>query len=183
MADPGAGPPEQAFGVETIHLDLPPLAGALGQRLRDAGVPVTPERSAEFARALTLVRPESRRRLYWTARSIFVSDRSQAAAFDAVFRSVFGEQPPSEAPPPEDAETVPAPADERPAAEQRGSATETAAEQRQPSVASAPSRESDGDEEGSRARRAAGDGERGGTARAARASTRSSRASSRSSTG
>ena len=78
------------FGVQTIHLDLPPLAGALGQRLRDAGVPVTAERSAEFARALTLVRPNSRRRLYWTARSVFVSDRSQAETFDAVFRSVFG---------------------------------------------------------------------------------------------
>ena len=51
------------FKVETIHLDLPALAGALGQRLRAAGVPVTPERSAGFARALTLVRPYSRRRL------------------------------------------------------------------------------------------------------------------------
>ena len=50
---------EAGFGVETIHLDLPPLAGALGQRLRAAGVPVTPERSAEFARALTLVRPNT----------------------------------------------------------------------------------------------------------------------------
>jgi uncharacterized protein len=78
------------FEVETIHLDLAPLAGALGQRLRAAGVPVTPERSAAFARALTLVRPNTRRRLYWTARSIFVSDRSHVQAFDAVFRSVFG---------------------------------------------------------------------------------------------
>ena len=32
---------------------------ALGQRLREAGVPVTPERSAAFARALTLVRPRA----------------------------------------------------------------------------------------------------------------------------
>ena len=64
--------------MDTIHLDLAPLAGALGQRLRAAGVPVTAERSAGFARALTLVRPNSRRRLYWTARSVFVSDQSQA---------------------------------------------------------------------------------------------------------
>ncbi len=148
MADRGPNPPQREFGVETIHLDLPPLAGALGQRLRDAGVPVTPERSGEFARALTLIQPESRRRLYWTARSIFVSDRSHGAAFDAVFGSVFGGQPPSEGPAPEDAETVPAPADERPAAERRGSSTEAAAEERQPSVASAPSRDSDGDDEG-----------------------------------
>jgi uncharacterized protein len=80
------------FGVETIRLDLPPLVAALGQRLRAAGVPVTPERSATFASALGLVRPVSRRRLYWTARSVFVTDGSQVAAFDAVFRSVFGDR-------------------------------------------------------------------------------------------
>jgi len=95
------------FTVETIHVDLPALAGSLGQRLRAAGVPVTPERSAGFARALTLVRPVSRRRLYWTARSVFVSDQSQVEAFDDVFRSVFGG---AEAADPE-------PPDERPASE------------------------------------------------------------------
>ena len=71
------------FGVETIHLDLPPLAAALSRRLHDAGVPMTPERPADFARALALVRPVSRRRLYWTARSVFVSDQAHVAAFDA----------------------------------------------------------------------------------------------------
>jgi uncharacterized protein with von Willebrand factor type A (vWA) domain len=78
------------FRVETIHLDLPPLAAALSRRLHDAGVPMTPDRPADFARALTLVRPVSRRRLYWTARSVFVSDQAHAKAFDAVFASVFG---------------------------------------------------------------------------------------------
>jgi uncharacterized protein len=78
------------FGVETIHLDLPPLAAALSRRLHDAGVPMTPERPADFARALGLVRPVSRRRLYWTARSVFVSDQAYVAAFDRVFFSVFG---------------------------------------------------------------------------------------------
>jgi len=146
VADLGAGAPRPEFGVETIHLDLPSLAGALGQRLREAGVPVTPERSAEFARALTLVRPEGRRRLYWTARSIFVSDRSQGAAFDAVFQSVFGAEPPTEAPPPEDAETVPAPPDQRPLADRRSSSTDLASEERSPSVAAAPSRETGGEE-------------------------------------
>ena len=62
------------FGVETIELDLPALVGALSRRLHERGLPVTPVRSAEFARALTLVRPVSRRRLYWTARAVFVSD-------------------------------------------------------------------------------------------------------------
>ena len=51
---------------------------------------MTPDRSADFADALALVRPISRRRLYSTARSVFVSDQSQAQAFDSVFSSVFG---------------------------------------------------------------------------------------------
>ena len=78
------------FGVETIELDLPPLATALSRRLHDRGLPTTPARTADFARALTLVRPIARRRLYWTARSVFVSDPAQVETFDAVFFSVFG---------------------------------------------------------------------------------------------
>jgi uncharacterized protein with von Willebrand factor type A (vWA) domain len=81
------------FGVETIGLDLPPLAAALARRLHEAGVPMTPDRAAGFARALVLTRPVSRRRLYWTARSVFVSDQAHAAAFDRVFAEVFGRQP------------------------------------------------------------------------------------------
>jgi uncharacterized protein len=70
-------------------LDLPALATALGQRLRVAGVPVTPERSARFARALTLVAPLKREELYWTARAVFVSSHSQVPTFDRVFSAVF----------------------------------------------------------------------------------------------
>ena len=66
------------FRVETIHLDLPALVGALSQRLRAEGVPVTPERSAHFAQALTLTKPITRRRLYWTARAVFVSSKAAA---------------------------------------------------------------------------------------------------------
>ena len=78
------------FGVETIDVDLPPLVGALSRRLRDAGLPTTPARAADFARALGLVQPIARRRLYWTARAVFVSDPTQVKVFDAVFFSVFG---------------------------------------------------------------------------------------------
>ena len=81
---------ELPFTVRTLHLDLPALAGAFGRRLHDAGVPVTAERSARFANALALVEPESRRRLYWTARAVFVTDASHLKAFNAVFASVFG---------------------------------------------------------------------------------------------
>jgi uncharacterized protein len=83
--------------IETIHLDLPPLVGAFSRRLNAAGVPVTPARAADLARALTLVRPISRRRLYWTARAVVVTDELQVPAFDAVFAGVFGGQrPPGE---------------------------------------------------------------------------------------
>ncbi|HET8820970.1 MAG TPA: VWA domain-containing protein [Thermoleophilaceae bacterium] len=88
---------EDAFTVRTLHLDLPALAGALGRRLHEAGVPVTPEQAARFAEALRLVRPVSRRRLYWAARAVLVSDPSHVRAFDSVFFSVFGSaQAPSE---------------------------------------------------------------------------------------
>ena len=81
---------ESVFRVETIQLDLPRLAAAFGRRLHEAGVPVTPERPVAFAAALDLVRPVSRRRLYWTARSVFLSDQAHVRAFDTVFRAVFG---------------------------------------------------------------------------------------------
>ena len=108
-----AGAPKAAFGVETIVLDLPPLVGALSRRLHDAGVPITPGRSVEFARALTLVRPITRRRLYWTARSVFVSDPAQVKAFDAVFFSVFGGRSVGEDFDPDDARTTASPPDDR----------------------------------------------------------------------
>ncbi len=78
------------FAVQTIALDLPPLVAAFGRRLQAAGVPVTVERDVNFARALTLVAPISRRRLYHTARAVLLSDPTQVAAFDAVFAAVFG---------------------------------------------------------------------------------------------
>jgi uncharacterized protein with von Willebrand factor type A (vWA) domain len=97
---------KRAFGVETVEIDLPALVSALNRRLHERGLPVTPSRSADFARALTLVRPVSRRRLYWTARSVFVSDPAQVKAFDEVFFSIFGSR-----------------VDERAAADARPSAT------------------------------------------------------------
>jgi uncharacterized protein with von Willebrand factor type A (vWA) domain len=110
--------PARAFGVETIHLDLPPLTVAFSRRLQDAGVPTTPARQADLARALTLVRPVSRRRLYWTARSVLVSDPAQIPAFDKVFFAVFGD-PRSERFDPDDARATTAPRDDRPAGDPR----------------------------------------------------------------
>ena len=110
-----------AFGVRTIHLDLPALAGAFGQRLHAAGVPMTPGRLADLARALALVRPISRRRLYWTARTVLVSDPTQVAAFDRVFRAVFGDGRSEESFDLDEVRTiaVAAPPDDQPRAEHR----------------------------------------------------------------
>jgi uncharacterized protein len=111
-------PSPPVFAVETIHLDLPAVAGAFSRRLHEAGLPLTPERASAFAHGLTLVRPVSRRRLYWTARAVFVSDHGQVRAFDAVFESVFGRRAPDHEPELEasDFSAVPAPPeDEQPA--------------------------------------------------------------------
>lgn len=105
----------QPFRVRTLALDLPEVTGAFSRRLHDAGVPVTVERAAWFAEALAVVEPISRRRLYWTARAAFVSDRMQVPAFDAVFASVFGTAPVDDpsGPVPAVPETEPAPANEQ----------------------------------------------------------------------
>ena len=79
----------RAMRVETVWLDLPATVGAFARRLHEAGVPLPPARSADLARALELVRPVARRRLYWTARAVVVTDPSQVPAFDAVFAGVF----------------------------------------------------------------------------------------------
>jgi uncharacterized protein with von Willebrand factor type A (vWA) domain len=107
------------FGVETVELDLPPLVAALGRRLYERGLPLTPARSAEFAHALTLVRPVSRRRLYWTARAVYVSDPTQVPRFDAVFASVFGGGAEPGEPP--EAPTAPSTPDERPVGDRASS--------------------------------------------------------------
>lgn len=70
-------------------IDLPALATALGQRLRSAGIPVTPDQAVRFARAVRLVAPVTRTELYWTARAVFVSSDAQLPTFDRVFASVF----------------------------------------------------------------------------------------------
>jgi hypothetical protein len=133
------------FGVETIDLDLPPLVGAFSRRLHDGGVPITPGRAADFARALTLVRPITRRRLYWTARGVFVSDPAQVNAFDAVFFSVFGSRADSDDFDPEDARTVAAPPDDRPKPDHEASPGGPDGQDPRPSVSSSPRGEGDED--------------------------------------
>jgi uncharacterized protein with von Willebrand factor type A (vWA) domain len=73
----------------TLGLDLAALAGAFGHRLYDAGVSVTPAQSQRYAVSLQLVRPSTLRELYFTTRSIFVSDADEIATFDRVFAQIF----------------------------------------------------------------------------------------------
>src|SRR5437660_3879949 len=100
----------QAFTVRSLGLDLPAVASSFARRLHDAGVPVTVDRAAWFAQALRVVEPVSRRRLYWTARGVFVTRTDEVPIFDAVFGSVFG----SAAPPPAGEEPEAARADPGP---------------------------------------------------------------------
>jgi hypothetical protein len=70
-------------------IDLPAFATAFGRAMHDAGIPVTPERSMRFARALDLAPPATRRQLYWTARAVFLSGHEQVAKLDRVFAAIF----------------------------------------------------------------------------------------------
>jgi uncharacterized protein with von Willebrand factor type A (vWA) domain len=78
--------------VEVTHLtlDVPAVAAAFTRALHDAGLPVSGEHAARFARALTVTRPLTRRRLYFTARCVLAAEVAQFAAFDAVFAAAFG---------------------------------------------------------------------------------------------
>jgi uncharacterized protein with von Willebrand factor type A (vWA) domain len=113
---------DSVFTVRTLHLDLPAFAGAFSRRLHEAGVPTTAERAARFAQALELVRPVSRRRLYWTARGALVTDQAQLRAFDSVFASVFGGHEPATEFEPEEEMTAARASERAPAGRSRDAA-------------------------------------------------------------
>lgn len=68
---------------------LPDIAAALGNRLHDAGLSVTPERSSRFAEAVILVNPKNVDQLYWVARATLVASQEQISLFDQVFEQIF----------------------------------------------------------------------------------------------
>jgi uncharacterized protein with von Willebrand factor type A (vWA) domain len=70
-------------------VDRAAFAVALATRLRDSGVSVGFTAIDDFIRALAVSPPDSRSRLYWSARISFVRRQSEFAAFDAVFTAVF----------------------------------------------------------------------------------------------
>jgi hypothetical protein len=105
------------FRVETIELDLPALVGAFSQRCHAAGLPVTPERAAHLAAALSLMKPEGRRDLYWLARAVFVTGPLQVPIFDKVFFEIFGSSDLPNDFDPDDVITIEKQADEAPTPE------------------------------------------------------------------
>ena len=111
MTDNGSSVAEDdgVFAVEDLHLDLPAVVGAFSQRLHDAGMPVTPSQTQQYARSLVLTKPVSRRRLYWTTRAVFVTGFIQLPTFERVFREVFGTSAKEDSESDEEVELEPAP--------------------------------------------------------------------------
>ena len=72
-------------------VDLAAFAVALVDRLRGAGVTVSPVGSAGLVRAMHLLVPVHRSQLYWAARLTLVSRADDLPVFDVVFEAVFGD--------------------------------------------------------------------------------------------
>ncbi|MFD2420018.1 vWA domain-containing protein [Amycolatopsis pigmentata] len=72
--------------------DLATLAARFGEALRAQGLAVGADRSARFARAITLLSPTRPEELYWCALATLVSSPDQIATLTQVFITVFGEQ-------------------------------------------------------------------------------------------
>ena len=69
--------------------DLAAMVVTLSRALRHAGVPVTPDRSVVAAEALTVLRPQTKRQVYWATRTSFVATHEQVAIFNQVFARLF----------------------------------------------------------------------------------------------
>ena len=69
--------------------DLPAICTAFGDLLHQAGVPVTPERSARFTTSVVLAEPTSLHELYWLGRVTLTTAHDQYETYDRVFRQVF----------------------------------------------------------------------------------------------
>jgi uncharacterized protein with von Willebrand factor type A (vWA) domain len=80
-------------GIQLGRTDLATTAALFAARLRSAGLPVGPERSARFAAAVDLAEPASTTELYWCGLATLVADQAEIPTFDRVFSAVFGGGP------------------------------------------------------------------------------------------
>jgi uncharacterized protein with von Willebrand factor type A (vWA) domain len=88
--NPDAPAHERHMDAYVHERRVSPLAAmALGRALREAGLPVTPDRSATFAASAGLLDARERDAVYWAARFAFVTSRDQLATFDAVFATLI----------------------------------------------------------------------------------------------
>lgn len=69
--------------------DLAGLIAAFGAALHDAGLPVGPDRSERFARAVTLLRPTTTAELHRCARATLTCHPEQFEILDRIFDAVF----------------------------------------------------------------------------------------------
>ena len=88
--------------------DLAEVGAAFAQRLHDAGVAATPERTGRFVRALVAARPATVAELTALGRVTLVSGRADLEAFERVAAEVLGAARPGRQAP--SAMTVPVPA-------------------------------------------------------------------------
>jgi uncharacterized protein len=82
-------------GTDVAGTDVAAVGAALGAALRDAGLPVGPEQSQRFARAVTLMHQQSpanppARELRACGLATLVTDPDQIEVFDRVFAALFG---------------------------------------------------------------------------------------------
>lgn len=82
--------PARRASAGSPMVDLAAVVTAFGRRLHDAGVPVTPERSARFLRAIAIARPRTTAELADLGRVTLLSDRSQREVFDRIFDHYYG---------------------------------------------------------------------------------------------
>ena len=102
-----SGTPKSTGKQEGV--DLAAVGAAFAQRLHDAGVAATPERTGRFVRAVVAARPATVPELTALARVTLVSGRADLDAFEQVAAEVFGSAPGGRAAPATMTVPVPAP--------------------------------------------------------------------------
>jgi uncharacterized protein with von Willebrand factor type A (vWA) domain len=73
-----------------VEADLAAVGASFGERLRLAGLPMSPDRIERFVRAIDRAAPVSVAELRRIGRVTLVSDQAGSGVFDAVFGQVFG---------------------------------------------------------------------------------------------
>jgi uncharacterized protein with von Willebrand factor type A (vWA) domain len=84
-------PVEGRASTSSAHIpaDSATLLARFSERLREAGVAVSPDQTIRLATLVTLGVPKTVEDLYWCARVSLVRSTADIAAFDAIFALVF----------------------------------------------------------------------------------------------